>query len=380
MNMGLYAPDVVRGWSLSAVAGEAHAQGSEYDGEKKTGSGAPPPADAPIMPKPGTPAMTAMLRPVLKMLFHKTDDNLDKLAMPLMGANTMELENDMLTIRGEVKRIVPGQFDTPEDSGFFGHAFYEASSIRKTDGRYCFIYSFENSNELCYAVSDSPDRDFAYGGTIISNGDVGYMGREKRDRTNMTANDHGSLEYINGQWYIFHHRQTHKSTFSRQACAEKVTILPDGSIPQVECTSMGLNPEPLKPEETYPAPVCCVLTNGHMPHATNTALDADIPHIIHEADERFIVDIKDGTTIGYRYFAFAGSVSLGLTCESTAPGVFEIWNESEKVWEIAAGPAGVWTESAAVLSLTGSHPVYLVYREEDAARLKELTFRSIEGA
>ena len=103
----------------------------------------------------------------------------------------------------------------------YTHLFYEASSIRKINGYYYFIYSSENSNELCYAVSRYPDRDFIYGGTIISNGDVGYKGLKKEDRTNMTANDHGSLACINGQWYIFHHRHTpvsytHLDVYKRQ--------------------------------------------------------------------------------------------------------------------------------------------------------------------
>ena len=140
----------------------------------------------------------------------------------------------MLTVVGEPKRIVPGQFDTPKDSCFYGHAFYEASSIRKINGTYYFICSSENSNELYYATSAYPDRDFVYGGTIISNGDVGYHGLKQEDRNNMTANDHGSLECMNGQWYIFHHRQTHRSTFSRQACVEKVEIKEDGSIEQIQ--------------------------------------------------------------------------------------------------------------------------------------------------
>lgn len=107
----------------------------------------------------------------------------------LMGANAFELEDDMLTIRSGAHRIVAGQFDTPRDSSFFGHAFYEASSIRKINGLYYFIYSSssENSNELCYATSQYPDKDFVCGGTIISNGDVGYQGLAKEKRNNMTA-------------------------------------------------------------------------------------------------------------------------------------------------------------------------------------------------
>ena len=90
------------------------------------------------------------------------------------------------------------------------------------------ITPIENSNELCYATSQNYNGPYHFGGTIISNGDVGYHGRSGENRTNQTANDHGSLACIKGQWYIFHHRQTHSGTFSRQACAEPVRIAGDG--------------------------------------------------------------------------------------------------------------------------------------------------------
>ena len=40
------------------------------------------------------------------------------------------------------------------------------------------VYSSHKSHELCYAVSDRPDKGFTYGGTIVSNGDVGLNGRK----------------------------------------------------------------------------------------------------------------------------------------------------------------------------------------------------------
>lgn len=99
---------------------------------------------------------------------------------------------------------------------------------------------------------------------------------EGENRTNQTANDHGSLACIKGQWYIFHHRQTHSGTFSRQACAEPVRIAEDGSIAQVECTSMGFHRGALETKGSYPAIISCVLTNGAMPHITNTLIQEDI--------------------------------------------------------------------------------------------------------
>ena len=167
-------------------------------------------------------------------------------------------------------------YEPSQDSECFGHAFYEAASIRKINGRYYFIYSSENSNELCYATSQNYNGPYHFGGTIISNGDVGNHGRRGEDRTNQTANDHGSLACIKGQWYIFHHRQTHSGTFSRQACAEPVRIAEDGSIAQVECTSMGFHRGALETKGSYPAIISCVLTNGAMPHITNTLIQEDI--------------------------------------------------------------------------------------------------------
>ena len=93
----------------------------------------------------------------------------------------------------------------------------------------------------------------------------------------MTGTTHGSIECINGQWYVFYHRLTHKSDYSRQACAEPITILPDGSIPQVEITSCGLNGKPLHGTGTYPAVIACNITNGHMPHGSKQNLHRQFP-------------------------------------------------------------------------------------------------------
>ena len=56
-----------------------------------------------------------------------------------------------------------------------GHAFFEASSIRKVGDKYYVIYSAELSHEVCYAVSDSPCRGLVYGGTLVDNADLGCL-------------------------------------------------------------------------------------------------------------------------------------------------------------------------------------------------------------
>lgn len=164
------------------------------------------------------------------LLFGKTRKELNTNLNSYMGANAVQLADDMLTIISEPMRIVPGQFEAYGTS-FEGHAFFEASSMRKIGDTYYFIYSSQMQHELCYAMSKYPDKEFVYGGIIISNGDIGYKGRTTEDRLYITGNNHGSIESINGKWYVFYHRQTHKTTFSRQGCAEPIEILPNGHMP-----------------------------------------------------------------------------------------------------------------------------------------------------
>ena len=105
---------------------------------------------------------------------------------------------------------------------------------------------------------------------------------------------------------ILYHRLTHKSDYSRQSCAEKITVLPDGSIPQTEITSCGLNNGPLEGRGTYPAVICCNLTNGNMPHGSNRIYRFSFPNVTNRGDERFVGEICDGTLIGYKFFKMQG--------------------------------------------------------------------------
>ncbi|AOZ92939.1 family 43 glycosylhydrolase [Paenibacillus crassostreae] len=89
-------------------------------------------------------------------------------------------------------------------------------------------------------------RGFVYEGTIVSNGDLWINGRSSdKDETNYTGNNHGSIVQVGDQWYVFYHRQTNRHHYSRQGLAEPIEIREDGTIPQVEMTSCGLNNGPL---------------------------------------------------------------------------------------------------------------------------------------
>ena len=146
----------------------------------------------------------AMKESFLRMemqMFEKTEEEIKREPQGIQGANVVMLADDMLTVIDEPKRIVPGQFASA-DTSFENHAFFEGSSIRKIGDTYYFIYSSQVCHELCYATSKYPDKDFVFGGVIISNGDIGYRGRASADRLAMTGNNHGSIECINGIWYF----------------------------------------------------------------------------------------------------------------------------------------------------------------------------------
>lgn len=239
----------------------------------------------------------------------------------VMGPITLTLEDDMLTVKEAPKRIIPYRVKGTE---FEEHPFFEAPSMRKVGNKYYFIYSSFQNHELCYAISDYPDRDFKFGGTIVSNGDIGFNGRSEADKHNMTGTTHGSIIEIEGQWYVFYHRLTHKSDYSRQACAEKIQIAADGSIKQVEITSCGLNPGALVTQAgtVYPATIACIITNGRMPHGCNSIYQVAFPNVTHkkrvdesgnEITDRLIAEIEDGTLIGYKYFDYSNTSAVKIT-------------------------------------------------------------------
>lgn len=360
------------GWALSMVAAGAHGGGGNQGEE---GAGAQQRGTLPDFRKMDKDALRQFLLGAEQMLFHRTKEQLMSEPEDVMGANHVVLSDDMLTVISEPARIIPSQF-MALGTCFEGHGFYEASSIRKIGGIYYFIYSDENSNMLCYATSKYPDREFVYRGILNSNGDVGLNGRKGDDRLNMTANNHGSLECVNGQWYIFYHRQTHNSTYSRQACAEAVSIAPDGSIAQAECSSCGLNGGPLRAEGEYPAVIACNITNGKMPHATNRIVNADIPYITHNGDgreaERYITNIKNETCIVFKYFAFEGSVRLHLTARGS--GSFAVFVDEAQQGIVSVPSAETWQESALILQSCGKAPLQLKYVGDGTADLLSLRF------
>jgi len=275
------------------------------------------------------------------------------------GAMAAELEPDMLTVKGSPCFIVPC-YGNGTDTNFEGHEFFEAPSMRKIGGKYYFIYSSVNFHELCYAVSDRPLGGFTYGGTLISNGDIFLDGCGVEEASNYTGNNHGSLVEICGELYVFYHRHTNRNQFSRQGCAERVRLLPDGSIPQVEITSCGLNGAPLEGRGEYEARIASNLLsrNGAVPYEIGRPVEPEHPYFTQEDTDgekprQYIANLTNDALAGFKYFRFNAAKSINLWLRGSGEGQIMV------ATQIDAPPAALipvcatksWTKYSAQLAI-----------------------------
>lgn len=290
----------------------------------------------------------------------------------MRGGYVMELEDDMKTMKNEPKLILPG-VEEVDKHGFEGHEFFEASSMRKINGKYYLIYSSVQGHELCYAVSGYPDRGFEFGGTLVSNGDIGYEGRTHENALNYTGNTHGSLVCVKGQWYVFYHRQTNRHQYSRQACAEKIVLNEDGSFTQAEMTSCGLNDGPLAGKGIYEARIACNLMSKdgacfytlkqskktvHHPYFTQTGVDRE------GNGDQYIANMRDGAVAGFKYFDFEELVKISVCVDGEAKGKMQVLTklDGEPICEIfiRTREKKAWF-TASAKNITGERALYFRY-------------------
>ena len=228
-----------------------------------------------------------------------------------------------------VEDMVSGRFQ----EGRF--KFFEASSIRKIKDKYVFIYSrFTEEGEfglpssnytLAYAYSDNPLGPWTYGGTIIDG-----RAREKDEQGNVIAsatpdgNTHGSICEINGQWYVFYHRQTGTNEYARQAMVAPIDVkVEEGAggkveISEGEYNSNGFALQGLNPNERHSAGIACWYT-GPKPAThewpNNTFYGSYVASGYGDSDKfeapydirnntNFVVNNTDGSIVGYKYFYF----------------------------------------------------------------------------
>lgn len=284
------------------------------------------------------------------------------------GAFHIELCDDMVTMKTDPALLIPG-CEASKGTGFEGHAFFEAPSMRKLFGKYYFIYSSEHFQELCYAVSDTPNGPFEYRGRLVSNGDIGIDGRT--DPINHIGNNHGSLCEIDGKYYIFYHRHTNNTPYSRQACAEDIAADGKGEFIQSEITSCGLNEGPLKAEGAYSAGIACNLyaLTGDAPYITQKDKDGS------EDDTLYITRIKDSAVIGFKYFDFKGNEQISVSVRSSDEGHFDLYTDLKG---IPFGKIKIKDSDSAYIAKadgkpeSGVHPLYLSYCGKGEAELESI--------
>lgn len=298
------------------------------------------------------------------------------------GPMVIGLEADMVTVKQDPQFLIPGWLNA-EGTEFENHGYFEAPSIRKIGEKYYFLYSSQQGHELCYAVSDCPDRGFRFGGTVVSNGDIGFCGQQ--EPTNYIGTNHGGIVELNGNWYVFYHRQTNGHPYSRQGSCDRIVILEDGSIPQIRMTSMGLSENLLPGDGSYSANIACCLMSaaGACGIPAHTRLDDTHPRITQSGEDRngdpdsYIANLRNGAKAGYRSFSVPETRTLSLTARGTGRGKILVSAQrgGAPLAEIAVEPAGQWKVFSAQAALpNGEYDLWLTYSGEGSVDLQSLRF------
>ena len=310
---------------------------------------------------------------VQSKLFQRPVSEIKATKPSILSCAVVELEEDMVTVKGQPKAVLDSKTTAPKNSELYHHAFYEAPSIRKIGDLYYLVYSSGENNELAYATSHYPDRDFQHRGVIISNSDLGYRGNTVPKAPAGTI--HGGIECINGQWYVFYHRCTNNTDFSRQACAEPIEILPDGSIPQVEITTLGLNGKPISAKGNIPAAYACNLTTGKT-IKLGIGKQQSMPRIDESEGEVYVADLMDNTQLGYKYFNFQCVRNIGVAYRGTGSGTLEVRTKENgnSIGTIPIQPSLQWTQASGMVNLNGVHALYLRFCGKGRIDLKTVTF------
>jgi arabinoxylan arabinofuranohydrolase len=227
-------------------------------------------------------------------------------------------------------QIYPG-----EDLGTFN--FFEASSIRKVGNKFVSIYSGYSGPEygvgssnstLRYVVGDSPLGPWKSGGVLVdSRAPVLNKTGSAIQTTNAGHNTHGSIQEINGQWYVFYHRPPRGFGFARQAMVAPIAVswdekpVSEGGMVYLrafdpyapnnihvvkdsagkeykgaEVTSEGFHFYGLDPYRYYSAGYACYLSDNSIQQDSWDIWDNHMP----------ITKVKNGHIIGYKYFGFGG--------------------------------------------------------------------------
>ena len=317
----------------------------------------------------------------------------------------------------EYKALYKGQ--NPLDFNFF-----EASSIRQVGNKYVMVFSGYSGKEyglgntnsaLRYAFGDSPLGPWRSGGVLVdSRGIVLNEDGGKLIETNAAHNTHGSLQEINGQWYVFYHRPPRGFGNARQAMVAPVKITWDkkpvakGGVVKItgydpytkdnvwtaaasdgntytgaEVTSEGFQIFGLPPYAYYSAGIACFM---YGPNANQWMQDN---HDVWN-NSMDLAGIQNGGIVGFKYFGLGGlaqdtkgvkafegikkgdNAQLCLNLTPSGKGAFKIhvrldnpWKGEEVALFVVPADAPKFSHIVskavpALEGLTGKHAIYLV--------------------
>jgi arabinoxylan arabinofuranohydrolase len=304
------------------------------------------------------------------------------------GAQVTVLGPDMLTVVTDPVTVLPSE-PYSQGTGFEGHEFFEAPSVRRRGNTYYFIYSSIVMHELCYAISSSPTEGFRYGGVVISNADLGIDDYKPASRPMAYGgNNHGSIVQILNRWYVFYHRHSDGTFFSRQACLESLEFRSDGSIVQAPLTSRGPNGGPLPGHGEYAGYLACHLfcREERLYTALTAWMDNRFPKVTQDGKDGdpevgYVANLMDGATAGFRDFTLSGVTRIGIKVRGYCRGHFEVrtrW-DGPLHGRITVDYTNVWTAYEAPISLPdGVHSLYFTYAGEGRASLASFTLEQVK--
>ncbi len=321
-----------------------------------------------------------------------------------------ELEEDMATIKEGTLHAhpighVPDGWNPHADKEHVDlhHAFFEASSPRKIAGKYVYVYSkrymtpvpelgvYEpNNGFLSYMWSDSPLEGYRDGGDISFNGgEILRLPDGTGQQTYRWGNNHGGLVEINGQWYIFYHRQTGTDEFSRQGMIEPVDVAlaKDGKIYIGDITYVGGEPVSAKPVEMTS---CGASVNGIDAYKIISAGYACHISPLHQAYIKAVyeqvegvsapvVGIKNGTTVGFRYLQFGTNAPKSVTVSATLtkPMTVRVHIDGfagRTVAELEMGEGQSVCSASLTAGIIGKRAVYFEFSGDGEAEFDWFTF------
>ena len=170
--------------------------------------------------------------------------------------------------------ILPLEYHVPDSEG---HVM--------PDGKLYVYADMERGKptSLGYSTSKFPMGPFTYRGIIIDNDGCDPA----------SWNNHGSIECVNGQWYVFYHRCSRGVQQHRRLCIEKIEILEDGTIPEVKMTSQGIG-EPFAPGEVIMGYQTCEMSGSVYIGVNEDAESA-------EEYPEVLMNISAGDEVVFRY-------------------------------------------------------------------------------